>query len=120
VSSHGTIARIEFGGYRGDTRLLGPDEPSWIGANDGSVSPFHRMLWTVDDCCSTAGRAGRSPSGRPSTGFPAPGSRMRMSRLRPLTDWRFEPDTGRVLRATANGGWRPASGRELVLIPGPA
>jgi hypothetical protein len=26
----GTVARIELGAYRGDTRLTGPAEPSWI------------------------------------------------------------------------------------------
>jgi hypothetical protein len=114
-----TIARIELGGYRGDTRLTGAAEPSWLAATDGPVSPFHRMLWTCDDllfygwsCWAVTAR--EMVNGVPDAGFPT-----RMARLIPLTDWRFEPDTGRVLRATPGGGWRVANLREIVLIPGP-
>jgi hypothetical protein len=115
----GTLARIPLASYRGDARLLGADEASWIGANDGAVSPLHRMLWTADDtlfygwsCWQVTVR--ETVNGVPGAGFPT-----RMSRLRPLTDWRFEPDTGRVLLATPAGGWRAANQREIVLIPGP-
>jgi hypothetical protein len=115
----GTIARIELGGYRGDTRLLGPAEPSWIAAADGAISPMHRMLWSCDDllfygwaCWSVTDR--ETVDGVPNAGFPT-----RMTRLRPMVDWRFEPDTGRVLLAAAAGAWRPAAAREIVLIPGP-
>jgi hypothetical protein len=44
-----TIARIDVGAYRGETRLDTTAEPSWLHATDGPVSPFHRMLWTIDD-----------------------------------------------------------------------
>jgi hypothetical protein len=115
-----TIARIELGAYRGDTRLDGAAEPSWLHATDGPVSPFHRMLWTLDDllfygwsCWTVTQR--ETVNGQPEAGFP-----QRMTRLRPMTEWKFEPDTGRVLLATGAGdGWRVANLREVVLIPGP-
>jgi hypothetical protein len=114
-----TIARIDVGAYRGETRLDTTAEPSWLHATDGPVSPFHRMLWTIDDllfygwsCWSVTQR--ETIDGVPFAGFP-----QRMERLRPMVDWKFEPDTGRVLRATADGGWRVPNLREVVLIPGP-
>lgn len=114
-----TIARIELGAYRGDTRLDTTTEPTWLHAADGPMSPFHRMLWTADDllfygwsCWQVTAR--ETIDGVPDAGFP-----QRMERLRPLVDWRFEPDTGRVLRSTPAGGWRVANLREVVLIPGP-
>ena len=114
-----TIARIELGNYRGAERLTGSAEASWIAATDGPMSPFHRMLWTCDDllfygwsCWAVTQR--ETVNGVPGAGFPT-----RMTRLQPLVEWRFEADTARVLRATPDGGWRPASLREIVLIPGP-
>jgi hypothetical protein len=114
-----TIARIDVGAYRGETRLDTAAEPSWLHATDGPVSPFHRMLWTIDDllfygwsCWSVTQR--ETVNGVEGAGFP-----QRMERLRPMVDWKFEPDTGRVLRATADGGWRVPNLREVVLIPGP-
>ena len=114
-----TIARIDLGAYRGDTRLEGAAEPSWLHATDGAVSPFHRMLWTLDDLyfygwSAWAVTAREMVNGVPNAGFPT-----RMQRLAPLAEWRFEPDTGRVLRPDTGGGWRPAHPREVVLIPGP-
>jgi hypothetical protein len=115
----GTLARIPLAAYRGETRLTGSAEPSWLAATDGAVSPLHRMLWTADDCLFYGWSCWRvtareTVNGVPDAGFPA-----RMPRLRPLVDWRFEPDTGRVLLATPAGGWRPAASREVVAIPGP-
>lgn len=114
-----TIARIELAGYRGDTRLAPADQPSWIGATDGPVSPFHRMLWTLDDLYFYGWSAWEVTARATVDGVAAAGLPLRMTRLEPLTQWRFEPDTGRVMRPTATGGWRPAGPREVVLIPGP-
>lgn len=115
----GTIARIELGAYRGDTRLDTATEPSWINATDGPLSPMHRMLWTVDDLLfygwslwQVTARAADS-----SGGFP-----LRMQRV-PMGQWQLEPDTGRVLtyQPDGRGGWslQPAPARSVVLIPGP-
>jgi hypothetical protein len=114
-----TIARIELGGYRGGTRLTGSAEPSWLAATDGPMSPFHRMLWTCDDLLFYGWACWRVTQRETVDGIPGAGFPTRMARLQPLTEWRFEPDTGRVLLATADGGWRVANVREIVLIPGP-
>ena len=38
----GTIARIELGAYKGDTRLESPAEPAWLSRTDGPLSPLGR------------------------------------------------------------------------------
>ncbi|MCP2281072.1 phage portal protein [Nocardia amikacinitolerans] len=43
----GSIARMPLRAYKGDDLLSA--QPLWIDRTDGQVSPFHRMLWTVDD-----------------------------------------------------------------------
>ena len=43
----GTIARLPIRDYRIDT--LTDPQPPWIDRTDCPTSPFHRMLWTVDD-----------------------------------------------------------------------
>lgn len=43
----GTIARIPLAAYAGADRLA--DQPPWLSRTDQLSTPFHRMLWTVDD-----------------------------------------------------------------------
>lgn len=43
----GSIAQLPLRAYRGDVLLA--EQPRWIDRTDGDISPFHRMLWTVDD-----------------------------------------------------------------------
>ncbi|WP_330182816.1 phage portal protein [Nocardia sp. NBC_01503] len=43
----GSIARMPLRAYRIDDLLS--QQPEWLTRTDGPVSPFHRMLWTVDD-----------------------------------------------------------------------
>lgn len=43
----GSIARMPLHAYTGDD--LAAVQPRWLDRTDGPVSPFHRMLWTVDD-----------------------------------------------------------------------
>ena len=42
-----TIAATPMRAYRGDTELS--PQPTWIDRTAGPISPYHRMLWTVDD-----------------------------------------------------------------------
>ena len=42
-----TVGRLPLHAYRGSD-LVDP-QPTWTYRTDGPVSPFHRMLWTVDD-----------------------------------------------------------------------
>ncbi|MGB3604232.1 MAG: phage portal protein [Gordonia sp. (in: high G+C Gram-positive bacteria)] len=44
-----TIARIPLDAYRGDAALTGTDRPLWLDRTDGPISPYHRMVWTIDD-----------------------------------------------------------------------
>lgn len=43
----GTIARLPLASWTGDQ--LTPTQPPWMTRTDGPTSPFHKMLWTVDD-----------------------------------------------------------------------
>lgn len=43
----GSIARLPLEATRGGELL--DEQPRWLSRTDGPVSPFHRMLWTVDD-----------------------------------------------------------------------
>lgn len=43
----GAIAGMSLHVLRGDEVL--PQQPSWLDRTDGALSPYHRMLWTVDD-----------------------------------------------------------------------
>ena len=114
-----TIARIELGGYRGDTRLGADEEPRWLRRTDGPLSPFHRMLHTLDDLFFYGWSCWEIPERATVDGVPGAGLPLKMNRLAPMVEWKFEPDTGRVQRPTPNGGWRVANHREVLLIPGP-
>jgi hypothetical protein len=107
----GTIARIPLRGYRGDTVLDGPAEPSWIESTSGQASPFHRMLWTTDDLVFYGWSAWSRQNG--ADGFPLQADRI------PMGQWAFD-DAGRVLVDQLDGaGFRYAAPNSVVLIPGP-
>lgn len=110
----GTAARDELRAYRGvgeeSARLLGADEPSWIGNADGELSAFHRMLWTMDDLFhhgwSLWSRTNSAPDayGRK---WPLRADRIAIDR------WGFDGD-GHVLVDSQTV--RPD---EVIVIPGP-
>lgn len=86
-------------------------QPAWIAGTHQSLSPWHRMAWTVDDliffgwsCWSRVNDAG----GR----FP-----LRMDRL-PMGRWSFDAD-GRVCVDALDGrGHQPVPAHTVALIPG--
>ncbi|AEG84507.1 phage portal protein [Corynebacterium ulcerans] len=41
-----SIARCDLTTYRGDELI---DTPEWLTRTDGVLSPYHRMVWTIDD-----------------------------------------------------------------------
>lgn len=43
-----SIARMPLRAYNGEA--LAVSQPRWIDRTDGALSPYHRMLWTIDDC----------------------------------------------------------------------
>ncbi|MET0995462.1 MAG: phage portal protein [Mycobacterium sp.] len=112
----GTIARIELADYRGDVRLPDDQQPTWLTAADGPVSPLHRMLWTVDDLMFYGWSLWRITERTADGRLP-----LRMARV-PMQQWQFEPGTNRVLTLQADGAggwtWQVTPPRDVVLIPG--
>lgn len=45
----GTIARLPLRVIDGPADAELEDQPTWTSRTDGQLSPYHRMLWTVDD-----------------------------------------------------------------------
>ena len=41
-----TIAQLPLQAYRGDQKI---ESPTWLDRADGPISPYQRMVWTVDD-----------------------------------------------------------------------
>lgn len=110
----GTIAQRPFRAWRGETRLTrATGAPTWVDATNGALSPFHRMLWTVDDllwsgwsCWSRRNSTTAGESGRP----------IQLDRL-PMERWAFgTDDEGRTVVTVDN---LPVRDNEVVLIPGP-
>lgn len=104
-----TIAARELVAYRGDQRIA---PPSWATSTAGALSPFHRMVWTVDDLLWFGWSCWRRTSNSATDGRP-----LQMDRL-PMGRWSFDTH-GNVLWDRLDGaGQRPALPGELVLIPG--
>jgi hypothetical protein len=99
-----TIARLPIRCYAVD-QLVEP-QPTWPQRTDGPLSPFHRMLWTVDDILFYGWSLWLADRGTDS--FP-----LRMSRV-PRDQWEFDDDDGVI---DPDGNPYPAD--EVVLIPGP-
>lgn len=107
----GTIARIPLRGYRGDTVLDGVAEPTWIEQTTGALSPFHRMLWTVDDLIFYGWSCWARTNGY--DGFP-----IRADRI-PIGAWSVDA-VGRVLVDAGDGrGPQYVQADSVILIPGP-
>lgn len=104
-----TVASWPLRAYRGDTALPDAEQPTWMYATDGPESPWHRMLWTVDDCLFYGWSLWRvTELAAPSAGaFP-----LRMTRV-PYEAW--DVIDGRVVDVDG----QPIPAEQLVLIPGP-
>jgi hypothetical protein len=101
-----TIARLPLRSWRDDD-LVDP-QPRWISRTDRDVSPFHRMLWTVDDILFYGWSlwiADRDADGQVIAATRIPKYRWTFS-----TDELVEID-GQPVPATI--------ARDLILIPGP-
>lgn len=102
----GTIARMPLVALQGDT--LDTPQPGWMQRTDTDLSPYHRMLWTVDDCLFYGWSLWIVRRGAPSDGSPI------LDALRcPWERWRIDGD-GVILVDD-----EPAAADEVVLIPGP-
>lgn len=86
-------------------------QPPWLQRTDGLVSPYHRMLWTIDDLIF----GGWSLWTRKHS---AGGLLPLLDALRvPFDRWRFTK-TG-TIEVHDGIKWRAASAEEVILIPGP-
>lgn len=101
-----TIARTPVAAYRGDTRTA---SPTWIDRTDGPVSPYHRMLWTVDDLLFYGWSAWAVQRG-------VDGQVIAADRV-PYDSWRID-DGGVFVYCAPDGTETPADPRSVVLIPG--
>lgn len=108
----GTVARIDLRGYRGEAELPPADQPAWIAQTGTPVSPFHRMLWTVDDQLFYGWSLWRRENSA-ADGFP-----LRMNRV-PIESWRLTSAGVVELNYGDPVGWQPARASEVVLLPGP-
>lgn len=81
--------------------------PTWSYRTDGPVSPYHRMLWTVDDLLFTGWSLWHAALDV--AGFPTTLDRV------PRDAWSFGPDGLTVVDADG----RPLDAATHVLLPGP-
>lgn len=101
------VARTPLRAYRGLT--LAADQPSWLDRTDGPVSPYHRMLWTVDDLFFhgwSAWAAARDESN----------AVVAADRI-PFDRWHVDAE-GRVIYHETNGAETIVSDESVILIPG--
>lgn len=100
-----TIAGCPLIAVVGAQQLPLADTPAWMYRTDGPVSPWHRMLWTVDDLIWSGWSLWAVDRGADK--FP-----IRMDRV-PADRWSFDSD-GTVLVDN-----KPAQADQVLLIPGP-
>lgn len=102
-----TIASFPLVVFRAAEQL--PEQPTWT-HRGSTLSPWHRMLWTIDDLIFHGWSLWLAVRG-------ADGQLLEASRL-PFDSWKFSDDyTSIELRA--GDDWRVASRDEVILIPGP-
>ncbi|QDF17422.1 portal protein [Gordonia phage Coeur] len=106
-----SIASLPLRAYRGDQ--LAETQPPWLDRTDGPVSPYHRMLWTVDDLLFYGWSAWAVA--RNSAGVVIAADRI------PFDSWHIDAEGHIVYRARAQDGDPTdviAADGEVVLIPG--
>jgi hypothetical protein len=108
----GTVARCPLSVLTGATPLPVESQPNWTYRTDGAVSPYHRMLWTVDDLLfhgwslwdATRGYAAEDQRY---------GALLQAERVNP-DRWEVDEYTGRIL---VDG--EPRRPDSVIAIPGP-
>jgi hypothetical protein len=101
----GAVAACPLYAYRGATQLPDAEQPAWMYRTDGPVSPFHRMLWTVDDLLFHGWSLWAVDRG-------TDGTLLAADRV-PMELWQFDTD-GQVLVQD-----QPVQASQVLLIPGP-
>lgn len=105
----GTGARCPLVIMSGD--VPAPAGPTWNTRTDGELSPYHRMLWTIDDLVFSGWSLWRAIRGaRPATGGFGP---LQHADRIPLDRW----ETDELDRILVDGEY--VANGEVILIPGP-
>lgn len=102
-----SVAGMQLRAYRGDT-IVTP-APTWIDRSDGPVSPYQRMLWTVDDLLFHGVSAWAV--GRGSDGYVIAADRI------PFEHWRID-EVGRIVYRNPAGDEYIADAASVIVIPG--
>ncbi len=102
----GTIGLLPMTLHAGDREL---PSPPWMDRTDGAMSPYHRMLWTIDDLIFYGWSVWSVERG-------AEDAVLTMTRV-PPDQWSFgQAPTGQTVVML---GDRPAEPGKVCLIPGP-
>lgn len=109
----GTVARCPLVQMEGATRTEDQLQPRWMTRTDGTVSPYHRMLWTTDDLIHHGWSLWFAVRGFSSDPDTQRGQLLEAPRL-DWDRWRFESTTGRILVDDL-----PVDSDQVILIPGP-
>jgi hypothetical protein len=102
----GFIAKQLLSQWTGETRKT--DQAKWISRTGSALTPYHRMLWTVDDLLFSGWSLWRVE--RDTAEGPITGGAQRVAAHR----WSFNRDTGVVLVDN-----EPLPAAQALLIPGP-
>lgn len=103
-----SIARLPLRAYRGDA-LVTP-QPLWLDRTDGPVSPYHRMLYTVDDLFFyglSCWAVERNTDGS-----------VRAADRIPFDRWHIDHDAGEVVYHADDGSEYVTDPRDVIVIPG--
>lgn len=104
-----TIASFPLVTFRGADQV--DPQPTWI-SNAGPMSPWHRMLWTIDDLIFVGWSLWHVERG--ADNFPLSAERL------PTHLWQFSADGRSIETALSPDGiMRPARADDVILIPGP-
>lgn len=110
----GTVARIPLRAYRAGQLLEGSTGPNaappWITSTSGTMSPYHRLLWTADDLLFSGWSCWSLSRG-------AGGVILQADRL-PMGTWSADK-VGRVYVDRGDGEHVLVDQRSVHLIPGP-
>jgi hypothetical protein len=104
-----TIASFPLRSFRA-ADLIDP-QPNWLHAAAGAMSPWHRMLWTIDDLIFHGWSLWIVKRG-------ADGQILEAIRAA-FDQWQFSDDWRTIELRTGQDEWRPADRDEVILIPGP-
>lgn len=102
------FARDPATGAESDTQL---GDPKWISRTDDGVSPWHRMLWTVDDLIFHGWSLWGTTRG-------SEGELLGAARV-PMDAWQFNSAGQVEVKTPGASDFKPPRDVDVILIPGP-